>query len=363
MTGRHHLHRAESTALDRYSAILDRDTSGATVSRNVDTLSQVLTAVRLTGAIFLEMTLRERWSYLTAPARAIADVLMPDADHVIPFHLVTAGACHARLTQGEAVALEAGDVILFPSGDRHVLAASSRSALHMKPTEITGESLDKLLTRGQVEPFEHGKRGGATRIVCGFLACDGQLAQPIIRSLPRLLRVSLKGSGKAAWVRSSIEYSVAESAARKPGSAMVLARLAEVLFAEALRQYMESAPAAQAGWLGALNDRHVGAALALLHESPSRRWTVDELARLVGLSRSALSERFNALVGAPPMQYLARWRISIAASRLRQGHASILEIAVAVGYESEAAFNRAFKREHGVPPAKWRRNQMAKAAR
>lgn len=362
MLERRYLQRDGRAALDRYSLILDRDTTGGRVTRNVDTLSEVLTAVRLTGAIFLEMTLRERWSYLTAPARAIADVLMPDADHVIPFHLVTAGACHARLTHGEPVELEAGDVILFPAGDRHVLAAAGRASLHMKPMEITGESLDELLTRGQVEPFEQGKRGSETRIVCGFLACDSQLAQPIIRSLPRLLHISLVGKGNAEWVRSSIQFSVAESAARKPGSALVLARLAEVLFAEALRQYMERVPEGKAGWLGALKDRYVGRALALLHEKPAQQWTVDELARNVGLSRSALSERFNALLGKAPMQYLARWRISLAASKLRHGDASMLDIAGAVGYESEAAFNRAFKREYGVPPAKWRRSQLRAAS-
>jgi AraC family transcriptional regulator, alkane utilization regulator len=321
----------------------------------VDVLSEVLTAVRLTGAVFLEMTLREHWSYLTAPARAIADVLMPEADHVIPFHLVTAGACYARLPNGKPVELQTGDVILFPGGDRHVLAAASRSALSLRPVEITGESLDKLLTRGQVQPFESGERGSATRIVCGFLACDGRLARPIIDSLPRLLRVSVKGAGNAAWVKSSIEFSVAQSAARKPGSAMVLARLAEVLFAEALRQHMESAPLEQTGWLGALRDRYIGKALALLHEKPAQAWTVDELARRVGLSRSTLGERFSDMVGMPPMQYLTRWRIALAAANLRQSDASILQLAREVGYDSEAAFNRAFKREYGVPPAKWRR--------
>ena len=324
----------------------------------MDTLSEVLAAIRLTGAVFLEMTLRERWSYLTAPARAIADVLMPDADHVIPFHLLTAGACYARLIKGEPIRLQTGDVILFPAGDRHILSAAGRSALSLKPAEITGESLHKLLTRDHVEMFESGREGSATRIVCGFLACDGHLAEPIVRSLPRMLRISLKGDEKATWLKSSIQFSVAESAARRPGSAMVLARLSEVLFAEALRQYMESNPGGQTGWLGALRDRYVGKALALLHAKPGLNWTVEELARQVGLSRSALGERFNTMVGASPIQYLTRWRISLAASKLRQREATILEVAREVGYESEAAFNRAFKREYGLPPAKWRKRPV-----
>lgn len=323
----------------------------------MDTLSEVLGAIRLTGAVFLEMTLREQWSYKTAPARAITDVLMPHADHVIPYHLVTAGACYARLIDGEPVALQTGDVILFPAGDRHVLAAAHRSALDLKPVEITGHSLRSLLAAGEVRPFESGERGNVTRIVCGFLACDARLAEPIVRSLPRLLRVSLQSAGIASWVRSSIEFSVAESAASRPGSAMVLARLSEVLFAEALRQFLEHNPDEQTGWLGALRDPHIGRTLALLHRQPAHAWTVDGLARRVGLSRSVLAERFTAMVGVPPMQYLTRWRIALGASRLRQSSASILEIATDVGYDSEAAFNRAFKRELGMPPARWRKQK------
>ncbi|MBV9696184.1 MAG: AraC family transcriptional regulator [Gammaproteobacteria bacterium] len=324
-------------------------------------MSEVLAAVRLTGAVFLEMTLRERWSYLTAPARAIAEVLMPDADHVIPYHLVTAGACYARLLNGRPVALQAGDVILFPAGDRHVLAAASRDALALRPVDLTGESLQELLQRGAVEEFSSGTRGATTRIVCGFLACDARLAAPIIRSLPRLLRVRLGGTDKAAWMASSIRLSVRESAARRPGSAMVLARLSEVLFAEAVRQHMESHPAPETGWLGALKDRFIGKALARLHENPRAPWTVAQLAREVGLSRSALGERFTAMVGAPPMQYLARWRVALAASRLRHSDASIRSIAHEVGYASEAAFIRVFKKEYGTPPAAWRR-RVARAA-
>lgn len=321
----------------------------------MDTLSEVLDAIRLTGAVFLEMTLRERWSYRTAPARAIADVLMPHADHVIPYHLVTAGSCYARLVDGEPVRLQSGDVILFPFGDRHILTAAGRSSSKLRPVEITGKSLGSLIARGQVRPFESGERGHATRIVCGFLACDAHLARPIIRSLPRLLQVSLRSTGIAAWVKSSIEFSVAQSAARRPGSAMVLARLSEVLFAEALRQYMEHNPHRQTGWLGALKDQIVGKALALLHERPEYPWTVDELARQAGTSRSALAERFTAMTGLPPIQYLTLWRLALAGARLRHSDASILTVATDVGYESEAAFNRAFKREFGVPPARWRK--------
>jgi AraC-like DNA-binding protein len=323
----------------------------------MDALSDVLSAVRLTGAVFLEMQMRENWSYLTAPARAIADVIMPEADHVISYHLLLSGQCYARLPEGEPVKLRAGEVVMFPGGDRHILATGSRSGLRMQPTDISGESLHLMLKRGEVTPLREGKTGDATRIVCGFLACEGRMADPILQSLPRMLRVNLRGSGTAAWVQSSIQFSMAQSAAQRPGSAMVLARLSEVLFAEAVRQYMDNVPEAQAGWLGALRDRHVGRALALLHERPTTAWTLERLSREVGLSRSALGDRFSSLVGKAPMQYLTSWRLAMAEARLRRREGSILRIATDVGYESQAAFNRAFKREFGLPPAAWRRQR------
>jgi AraC family transcriptional regulator, alkane utilization regulator len=321
----------------------------------MDALSEVLGAVRLTGAVFLEMEMRAHWSYLTAPARAIADVLMPDADHVIPYHLVTQGTCYVRLVDGAPVELSAGDLILFPAGDRHVLSTANQAGLRLKPVDLTGDGLNKLLKRGDVVAFKEGHAGEVTRIVCGFLACDRRLAEPIILSLPRMLRVSMRDGGTAAWVQSSIRHSVAESASSRPGSAIVLARLSEVMFAEAIRHYMDELPPGESGWLAGLRDRYVGRALALLHEQPAHPWTVEELAKKVGLARSALGRRFNVLIGTPPMQYLSRWRTSLAATKLRGNNISIVQVATEVGYESEAAFNRAFKREFGLPPAAWRK--------
>ena len=321
----------------------------------MDALSEVLRAVRLTGAVFYDLQLRAQWSYLTAPARKIADVLMPDADHVMPFHLITQGTCYARLPDGEFSQLDAGDLILFPAGDRHVLATNG--ALKAKPIDITGESLDQLKP-GDVVEYNNGSAGATTRIICGFLACDKRLAEPILLGLPRLLKISVRDGSTAAWIQSSIRYSVMESAASRPGSAMVLARLSEVLFAEAVRHYIEQLPPGHSGWLAALRDRHVGRTLSLLHERPAHPWTVEELAAKVGLSRSALGERFNALIGTPPMQYLTRWRISLAAAQLRESNASIMRVATDVGYDSEAAFNRAFKRELGLPPATWRKRAV-----
>jgi AraC-like DNA-binding protein len=321
----------------------------------MDALSDVLATVRLTGAVFLEMELRAEWSYLTAPARKIADVLMPDADHVIPYHLVIEGTCYARLVDGEPVELSEGDLILFPAGDRHVLATASEHALRIKPTDITGESLKKLLKPGEIAALKKGRAGATTRIVCGYLACDKRLAEPILLSLPRLLRVRMTEDGTAALIQNAIRHSVNESKSSRPGSALILARLSEVLFAEAIRHYMDELAPGGTGWLAALRDRYVGRALSLLHAQPAYGWTVEELARQVGLSRSALGMRFSTLIGTPPMQYLTRWRTSLAATRLRERDVAIIRVANDVGYESEAAFNRAFKREYGLPPATWRR--------
>jgi AraC-like DNA-binding protein len=326
----------------------------------MDVLSEVLSVIRLTGAVFLDMEMHEEWAYVTAPARAIADVLLPTAEHVIPFHLLMEGSCFVGLADGgERLKLRVGDVILFPAGDRHLLAAGSEAALRQSPVEITGKSLEKLLKRGAVMPFQNGGSGPTTRIACGYLACDRRLAEPMLSSLPRMLKVSTADGETAAWLHASIGRTVAETRAARQGSTVVLSRLAEVMFAEAIGRYLEASPPGATGWLAGLRDRYVGKTLALLHADPARSWTVDELARNVGLSRSALAERFNALVGAPPMQYLTRWRISLAATRLRESNAPITRVAADVGYESEGAFNRAFKRELGLPPATWRKREAS----
>ena len=326
----------------------------------MDALSDVLRATRLTGAVFLDAELRAGWSYLTPPPRLIGELHMPEAEHIIPYHLVSAGRCLAHLVDGEPIQLETGDLIVFPHGDQHVLASSNVGRL--RPVEITADSLHKLLRPGEVAPMRSGRRGETTRLVCGYLACDRRLSEPILAGLPRMLSVNLQDSGIAGWVHTAVRFSVAESEAPRAGGAAVLAKLSELLFVEAIRQYMESLPPEQTGWLAGLRDRFVGRALALMHHDPAYAWTVEELGKRVGLSRSALADRFAELLGQPPMQYLTRWRISMAAQQLLLGNRGLAQIAEEVGYESEAAFNRAFKREFGVPPATWRKNGGAVAA-
>jgi AraC-like DNA-binding protein len=319
----------------------------------MDVLSDMLAVVRLTGAVFRDLELREHWSYVSPPG-ATVNAFLPGADHVIPFYLVIEGSCCARLFDGEDVSLRAGDAVLFPAGDRHSLAPGTEATPRLEP-------LEALRLEGAPQSSDIAQANASskpTRIACGFLACNKRLAEPFLLSLPRLLKVSVRDRGVAAWIGSSVRHAIAESELLRPGSLIVLARLSEVLFAEAIRLHMDETPSGRPSWLAALRDEYVGRTLALLHEQPAFPWTVHKLAKEVGLSRSALAQRFSGLIGAPPMQYLKRWRISLAAMRLRESNASILRIATDIGYESEGAFNRAFKREIGMPPAAWRRHAV-----
>ena len=204
----------------------------------MDALSDVLRAIRLTGAVFLDLELKAGWSYLTPPPRLIGELHMQQAEHIIPYHLVSEGCCLAKLEDGEPVQLGTGDLVVFPHGDRHVLASSKMGGL--RPVEMTVESLIQLLRPGEVTPMRSGDQGETTRLVCGYLACDRRLSEPILAGLPRMLSVNLRDSGIAGWVHTAVRFSVAESEAPRAGGAAVLAKLSELLFVEAIRQYMES---------------------------------------------------------------------------------------------------------------------------
>jgi len=226
---------------------------------------------------------------------------------------------------------------------------------------LIAEQLDT--TPGEVLRLSCGGGGARTRMVCGFLASDEVLSNPLLASLPRLFKVDVRSGTGSAWLESSLRFAVEEAAVSRAGSATVLSRLSELLFVEAVRRCIDTLPEGEKNWLAGLRDRFVGRALSLLHARPAYAWTVDELAGKVGLSRSALAQRFSDFLGQPPMQYLARWRLQIAAQQLRDGEMSLADVAEHVGYDSEAAFNRAFKREFGMPPASWRRGELAEKAR
>ena len=225
--------------------------------------------------------------------------------------------------------------------------------------EFTAPCADTLVQPSEVEGLMrivHGGGGEMTRFMCGYLACDKRLCRTLFEALPGMLRVQFGDDPTAEWFKSLLRVGAKETSAPRPGSESVLTKLSELLVVEAIRRYCESMTDEQKGWLAGVRDRFVGKALTLMHQNPGQAWTVDALAAEVGLSRSALAQRFTDLLDQPPMQYLTRWRLTLAAQRLRSEDASLAAVAEQVGYESEAAFNRAFKREFGVPPATWRRS-------
>jgi AraC-like DNA-binding protein len=276
------------------------------------------------------------------------------AEHVLFFHYLTAGRCKIRLVDGvEVFDVAEGDVVLFPRDDRHLMG----SDLHVAPLEAENLSFEES-DRGQ-ERFmrvRHGGGGEVTRFVCGYLACNRSVLRRMLDALPRVVRISLRDGAAGSLMRDLLKFGIQESAEPHPGGSSSLAKVAELMFVEAMRQYVAELPDQARGLLAGIRDAHVGRALALMHADSAKPWTVDSLAREVGMSRSVLAERFADLLGEPPMQYLTRWRLAVAARSLRSTAETITRVAERCGYESEAAFNRAFKREFGLPPAAWRRS-------
>ncbi len=314
----------------------------------MDPLSDVLRAVRLTGAIFFDIDASEPWVAQTPSGDAIVDRIFPGAEHLIPYHVVTRGACWGGLLDEPPIQLAAGDILVFPRGDAHVL--SSAPGMRQAPDL----ALYRAPRDGQL-PFKMSMgtaHDEPTRIVCGYLGCDARPFNPLLAALPRVMRVSERAGGALG---AFVAFAVEESKKPRPGGECVLGRLSELMFVDVVRRYLETLPADHADWLAGLRDPHVGRALAALHASPAHDWTLESLGHEVGLSRSALAERFTQFVGQPPMQYLTNWRMQLAANHLRSGTDSVAAIAGRVGYESEAAFSRAFKRAVGSPPSQWRK--------
>ncbi len=378
---------------------------------SADTLSELLRAVRLRGAIFYYVDGISPWVAEAPAAREIAAAILPGAEHMIEYHVVTEGRCFGALAGGESVELHEGDVIMFPQGDAHVISSAPGMRVAKvdkafffspKPAQLPyvllqrgertlaapiGDRSRKPSSSDDVrgrpnsaraasaidgEPsaaVQHADQmtarldGGGTEhatVVCGFLGCDARPFNPLLAALPRMLHMP-GAAAKGGWLGHFIRVAVEEANLKRPGGEAVLERLSEMMFVDVVRRYLEDLPANQTGWLAGLRDRFVGRALSLLHERPSHSWTIDELGDAVGLSRSALHERFGELVGQPPMQYLAQWRMQVASRLLLESTMNVASIALETGYESEAAFSRAFKRLVGVPPATWRRERMSRA--
>ncbi len=329
---------------------------------SLDALSSVLRAVRLRGALFYYIEGASPWVAEAPPAADIIGAILPGAGHMIEFHGIVEGSCWAAVVGESPLRLEAGDVILFPQGDAHVLS----SAPGMRAPAVDRSfffsprppQLPYALSREEAQITTARLDGGGpdrATIVCGFLGLDARPFNPLLATLPRVLLVPGHALGPDSWVSTFLRVVVAESNQKRPGGEAVLERMSEMLFVEVLRRHVDSLPAEQTGWLAGMRDPGVGRALALLHERPAEPWTLDRLSAEAALSRSTLHERFVHLVGLPPMQYLTRWRMQLASGLLRDTGAKLVEVALGVGYESEAAFSRAFKREVGVSPGAWRR--------
>jgi AraC-like DNA-binding protein len=326
-----------------------------------DTLSDVLRAVRLRGAVFYYIEGSSPWVAEAPPSRKIIPAIMPDAERMIEFHGVIEGSCWAAIVGDPPLRLEQGDVILFPQGDPHVVS----SAPGMRPPP--GDNEIYFSPRPPQLPYAlslHGSEvttarldgGGSDRttIVCGFLGLDARPFNPLISSLPRVLHVPGAKLGPESWVASFLRAAVLESNQRRPGGEAVLERMSEMLFVEVLRRHLDALPAGETGWLAGMRDPFIGRVLALLHDKPAAPWTLERLADDAAMSRSTLHERFSAFIGQPPMHYLAQWRMQLAAGLLRDTKVKLIEVALGVGYDSEAAFSRAFKRAVGVAPGAWR---------
>jgi AraC-like DNA-binding protein len=321
----------------------------------MDALSQTLRVVRLVGAIFINARFTAPWCYDSPAASSAARVLEPGAENVVIFHLVTEGSCVVELDGEPPLQLTAGDVVLFPQGHAHRMASEPG----LPPA--TPRRLETVLAR-RPRTLSHGGGGRAARMVCGYLACDKRLASLLLAGLPPIVRVNVRGSNAGIWLEASLRYALAEARSPRPGGEGVLAKLAEVLFIEVLRMTIGQSGSERTGWLAGLGDRVVGAALNALHERPAHAWTLEELARAANSSRSVLAERFAHLVGSSPMQYLTQWRMLLAANQLARSNAPLARIAEDVGYQTDTAFSRAFRREYGVPPATWRRERLTQSA-
>ena len=318
---------------------------------STDTLSDLLRTVRLTGATFFDIAANDRWAVGSPAASAILPKILPGADHLIAYHVVMAGRCFARPLDGEPIALEAGEVVVFTRADAHVLS----SAPHLRADPPTADVLEIALANQTPFHINHAHGGaGSTHLVCGYLACDSKPFNPLLDSLPKVIKSGDRHGGETGWLAQFIRLAVAETSEKRAGGETVLTKLSELMFIDVLRRYVEAMPARDTGWLAGLRDPSVGKALTLIHDKPADDWTIETLARQSGVSRTVLAERFVELVGIPPMQYLARWRMQIASEMLSSGNTNIARIAQEIGYESEASFSRAFKKMNGVAPSAWR---------
>jgi AraC-like DNA-binding protein len=319
----------------------------------MDAFSEILGGVVLKGAMFFSAEFSAPWCFNSPDAQNLAPMLAPGAPHLLIYHFLIEGSGLVRIENESPIRLEPGDVIVLPHGHAHEMCSAEGVG------DKLSESMIAKLQARDLSTMRAGGGGEVTRFVCGFMSCDPLLCRPILLSLPAAFKVNLRTDTSGHWLENSVLHLVDEAASGHAGSEAVLAKLSEALFVDTLRRYLAGLPQQESGWLAGARDPMVGKSLMLLHSRTQHPWTIAELAKEVGLSRSALVERFTRYLSEPPMTYLIRWRLQLAARALASTSRSVAEISVDVGYESESAFNRAFKREFGSPPARYRREHRA----
>ena len=318
----------------------------------MDAVLDMLRAMRLSGGLFLDAEFTAPWCVTAHVGPEDCRPFAPVPRHIIAYHYVAAGRLLLAVDGHPPVAVAGGEIVVLPRNDPHVIG----SAVGLRP--VSADHLIRPAPGGGLARIVHGGGGERTHVLCGFLG-DDRPPNAVVAMLPRVLTLAVADGASASWIESSLRFAADQLAAGRVSSPAIVGKLAELLFMEAVRRYLATRPAAPDGWAAALGDPQVGRALALMHGGMARRWTTEDLAQAVGLSRSAFAERFARAVGEPPMHYLARQRLEEASLMLRDTGDSLARIAYAVGYESEAAFNRAFRRAYGVPPADWRRRHAA----
>jgi AraC-like DNA-binding protein len=322
----------------------------------MDAFSQILSGVVLKGALFFNAEFSAPWGFNAPPAQDLAPVLSPDAPHLLIYHFLVEGSGIVRLGADDPINLEPGDVVVLPHGHPHEMCSAQGAGPKLS------EAMIRKLQARDLTALQLGGGGEVARFVCGYMVCDPLLCRPILQSLPPAFKVNLRTDKSGQWLETTLLHLVEEAASKNAGSEAVLAKMSEALFIDTLRRYLAGLPEQEVGWLAAARDPIIGKSLMLLHARTSHPWTIAELAREVGLSRSSLVQRFSKYLSEPPMAYLIRWRLQLAARALTSTSRGVAEIAEEVGYESEAAFNRAFKREFALPPARYRNEHRLASA-
>ena len=324
-----------------------------------DPLSDVLRTVKLTGALFFLVDASFPWGMEVPHADAFSSVILPGAQHIVSYHIILKGSGWIGIPNVTSTRFGAGDVLVLPHGDPYSMLSEPSQPPEFD-SEATMDFLREMAT-GRL-PFVSKEGGGGeprSEFVCGFLGCDMQPFNPVLSTLPRLLRIEPSDTGHEDFLSRLIDLTLAEARQPRVGGASIRLRLSELVFVEVMRRYLETLPAHETGWLSGLHDPAIGKVLVMLHEQPTYPWTLNELASRACMSRAALAARFAHLVGHAPMQYLTQWRMQIAARLLADSSTKIAAVGREIGYESEAAFSRAFKRTVGVSPAAWRASAAA----